>query len=50
VRLNAANLTNAMSMWQRTVYVDRRTGPVDYFENRDRKIGPILSLSVSGKF
>ena len=50
VRASAANLTNAMSMWQRTVYVDRRTGPVDYYENRDRRIGPIFSLSVSGKF
>ena len=50
VRLNAGNLTNAMSMWQRTVFVDRRTGPVDFYEDRDRRIGPILSLSVSGKF
>lgn len=50
VRLNAANLTSAMSMWQRTVYLERRTGPVDYFEDRDRRIGPIFSLSVSGKF
>jgi len=50
VRFSAANLTNAMSMWQRTVYVDRRTGPVDFIENRDRKIGPIFSVTLSGKF
>jgi outer membrane receptor for ferrienterochelin and colicins len=50
VRISAGNLTNARSMWQRTVFVDRRTGPVDFYEDRDRKIGPILSLSVSGKF
>jgi hypothetical protein len=50
VRVNVNNLTDAMSMWQRTVFVDRRTGPVDFYEDRDRKIGPILSLSVSGKF
>ncbi len=50
VRFNAGNLTNAMSMWQRTVYVDRRTGPVDFREDRDRRIGPIFSFSVSGKF
>ena len=50
VRFSAGNLTNAMSMWQRTVYVDRRTGPVDYIEDRDRRIGPIFSFSVSGKF
>ena len=50
VRVSAANLINAMSMWQRTVYLERRTGPVDYHEDRDRRIGPIFSLSVSGKF
>jgi len=50
VRVNVSNLTNARSMWQRTVFLDRRTGPVDFYEDRDRKIGPILSLSVSGKF
>jgi hypothetical protein len=50
VRFNAGNLTDAMSMWDRTVYVDRRTGPVDFVEDRDRKIGPIYSFSVSGKF
>src|SRR5678815_4553033 len=30
VRLGASNIANAMSMWDRTVYVDRRTGPVDF--------------------
>jgi hypothetical protein len=50
VRVNVSNLTNARSMWQRTVFLDRRTGPVDFYEDRDRKIGPILSLSVSGRF
>ena len=50
VRFSASNLTDAMSMWDRTVYVDRRTGPVDFIEDRDRRIGPIFSFSVSGKF
>ena len=50
VRFSAGNLTDARSMWQRTVYVDRRTGPVDYVEDRDRRIGPIYSFSISGKF
>jgi hypothetical protein len=50
LRLNVSNLTNAMSMWQRTVYLQRRNGPIDYVEDRDRRIGPIVSLSVSGKF
>ena len=50
VRFDAANLTDATSMWQRTVYVDRRTGPVDFFQDRDRKIGPIYVFTISGKF
>jgi hypothetical protein len=37
-------------MWQRTVYLDRRTGPVDFYEDRDRRIGPIFQFTVSGKF
>lgn len=50
VRMTAGNLLDAMSMWNRTVYVDRRTGPVDFVERRDRRIGPILAFSISGKF
>ena len=50
VRLSANNLLGATSLRQRTVYQQRRTGPVDYVESRDRRIGPILSLSVSGAF
>jgi outer membrane receptor for ferrienterochelin and colicins len=50
VRFTASNLGDAMSMWDRTVYVDRRTGPVDYHEMRNRKIGPIFQLTFTGKF
>lgn len=50
LRATLSNATGARSMWDRTVYVDRRTGPVDYIEARDRRIGPILSFSVSGTF
>ena len=50
VRATAGNIFGARSLWDRTVYVDRRTGPVDYHERRDRRIGPIFSFSVSGKF
>jgi hypothetical protein len=49
-RFTVTNLIDARSMWQRTVYVDRRTGPVDFFEDRNRRIGPIFQLSLSGKF
>ncbi|GHA72694.1 TonB-dependent receptor plug domain-containing protein [Cognatilysobacter bugurensis] len=50
VRVTASNITDAMSMWDRTVYLDRRTGPIDYIEVRDRRIGPILSFAISGTF
>lgn len=50
VRATAGNLFGARSYWDRTVYVDRRGGPVAFREDRDRRIGPILSLSVSGRF
>jgi hypothetical protein len=49
-RVGLNNIFNAASMWDRTVYVDRRTGPVDFIEDRHRRIGPILSLQLSGKF
>jgi hypothetical protein len=50
VRFTASNLGDAMSMWDRTVYVDRRTGPIDFHEMRNRKIGPIFQVTFTGKF
>lgn len=50
VRATVNNLFGARSYYDRTSYVNRRGGPVDFYEDRDRKIGPIVSLSVSGKF
>ncbi|MDT9600566.1 TonB-dependent receptor plug domain-containing protein [Sphingosinicella rhizophila] len=50
VRARAANLLNARSRWDRIVYTGRRTGPVDYIEDRNRMIGPIFDFSVRGNF
>jgi hypothetical protein len=50
VRATAGNLLGATSMWDRIVYVGRRTGPIDRIERRDRTIGPIFSFQVRGKF
>jgi len=50
LRASADNVFSSRSMWDRTVYLDRRTGPVDFIEDRDRRIGPIVSFTVSGKF
>ena len=50
LRFAVTNLIGARSMWQRYVYVDRRDGPLAWYEDRDRRIGPIFQFSVSGKF
>ena len=50
VRASVTNLTQARSMWDRIVYVGRRTGPIAFFEDRNRDIGPIFSFSVRGRF
>ena len=50
VRGSIGNLFGATSMWDRTVFVGRRTGPIGFFERRNRTIGPIFSFSVAGKF
>ena len=50
IRATAGNLLGATSMWDRTVYVGRRTGPIAQIERRDRRIGPIVSFQVRGKF
>jgi hypothetical protein len=49
-RASLSNFLDGRSYLDRTVFVRRRTGPVDFYERRDREIGPILSLSLSGKF
>lgn len=50
VRALVGNSVNARQLWDRTVFVGRRTGPVDYIEQRDRLIGPIFQLQVRGRF
>ncbi|MFL6844778.1 MAG: TonB-dependent receptor plug domain-containing protein [Allosphingosinicella sp.] len=50
LRATVTNIFAATSMWDRTVYQGRRTGPVAFFEHRDRLIGPIFSFQVRGKF
>ena len=50
VRATVNNIFGATSMWDRIVYVGRRTGPIQQLEHRDRLIGPIFSFQVRGKF
>ena len=50
VRATVNNILGADSLWDRTVYVGRRTGPIAFREDRDRVIGPIFSFQVRGRF
>jgi hypothetical protein len=50
IRAGMYNLFAADSRWNRTVYTGRRTGPVAFVEDRERRIGPIYSFSIRGKF
>jgi hypothetical protein len=50
VRGGVGNILNARSRLDRTVFVGRRTGPIDFIERRNREIGRIFSLSVTGRF
>ncbi|MDQ3280192.1 MAG: TonB-dependent receptor [Acidobacteriota bacterium] len=50
VRAGLYNLFAADSFWDRTVYTGRRTGTVEFIEDRHRQIGPIFSFAVRGKF
>lgn len=40
----------ATERFERTVYQDRRDGPVDFTELRGRKFGPILSITIGREF
>ncbi|GAB1596805.1 TonB-dependent receptor plug domain-containing protein [Lysobacter claricitrinus] len=50
VRGTLSNVLGAGSYRDRYVYDGRRTGPLDFHEVRDRRIGPILSLAITGTF
>jgi outer membrane receptor for ferrienterochelin and colicins len=50
IRAGTYNLFSADSRWNRTVYTGRRTGSVAFMEDRERRIGPIYSFSIRGKF
>jgi hypothetical protein len=50
VRATVNNILGARSNLDRTVYVGRRTGPIDFIEDRNRTIGPIFSFSIRGRF
>jgi outer membrane receptor for ferrienterochelin and colicins len=51
VRATASNVLGARSFRDRTVFTGLRGAtPIDFIEDRDRRIGPIFQLSVKGGF
>jgi hypothetical protein len=51
LRATAGNILGARSRWDRIVYAGRRNvAPIDFIEDRNRKIGPIFSFSARGTF
>lgn len=50
VRANVANLINREDRFDRTVFIDRKAGIVDFVEDRDRTFGMIFTLVIEGSF
>lgn len=48
VRASFRNLADQIDAFDRTVFVDRRDGPVAFIENRRRKFGQGLQVTVTG--
>ena len=50
LRLAVANLTNRKNLFDRTVFVDRAAGIVDFVEDRNRNFGTIFTFEIEGSF
>jgi len=50
IRTQISNLVNRKNRFDRTVFVDRAAGIVDFVEDRDRTFGMIFSLEIEGSF
>lgn len=48
VRAEMRNITKMRDALDRTIFVDRRTGPVDFIESRRRGFGHLFRLTVTG--
>lgn len=49
VRATVINLLDSRDGFERTAYVGRRTGPIAFTEDQERRFGRIWAFSVSGK-
>ena len=50
IRATIANILNQADNFERTVFVDRSAGIVDFTEDRDRSFGTIFRLTFEGSF
>jgi len=50
VRANVGNLLDREDRFDRTVFIDRREGLIDFVEDRDRTFGMIFTLEIEGSF
>ena len=50
LRLAVANLTNRENLFDRTVFIDRTAGTVDFVEDRNRRFGTIFTFEIEGSF
>ncbi|WP_156777175.1 TonB-dependent receptor [Erythrobacter sp. NAP1] len=50
IRANVANIADRDNRFDRTVFVDRRAGVIDFIEDRDREFGTIFTLEIEGSF
>ena len=49
-RLRVANLLDRDNRLDRTIFIDRAAGIVDFREDRDRQFGTIFSIDIEGSF
>lgn len=50
MRASVGNLTGRANRFDRTVFIDRAAGIVDFTEDRDRSFGAIFTLAIEGSF
>lgn len=50
LNVSARNILDSYDQFERTVYVQRRDGPVDFRENRFRKFGAVFEIQLEGSF
>ena len=50
LRLSVSNLLDRKNRFERTVFLDRTAGLVDFVESRERRFGRIITFEVEGSF